>query len=392
MNENESTVKVSVIVPVYNVATYLRQCMDSIVGQTLREIEILCVDDGSTDESPVILGEYALSDPRVKVLTQKNLSVSAARNNGLAAASGEYVIFWDSDDYFELNALELLYTTAIKRDADLVICNAQDFDDATGMDLGHNYLRKPYPETDVFNVRDCVERIFDFSSMNCWNRLVRRSLLLDNAIRFPSGGMTEDTIVTMLELLLSERIAICPKRLIHYRVNRPGSLMADYSRRADATIDGCAECYRQLSGRGLLDDERIRRAFFDKVAGLYFYTLPLFGDFSQFGTYYDRMFRSGDSLLCLWDPSWEPLPYAQQYLDARDQTPEEYLFGKFREMTQLDKERRTRIRDLEKRNRDLTLKEETLQRIQSTLPYRAMKSVAKPFLAAKKHLSAKQEG
>ena len=142
MNENESTVKVSVIVPVYNVATYLRQCMDSIVGQTLREIEILCVDDGSTDESPVILGEYALSDPRVKVLTQKNLSVSAARNNGLAAASGEYVIFWDSDDYFELNALELLYTTAIKRDADLVICNAQDFDDATGMDLGHNYLRK----------------------------------------------------------------------------------------------------------------------------------------------------------------------------------------------------------------------------------------------------------
>ena len=379
MNENEST-KVSVIVPVYNVAPYLRECMDSIVGQTLREIEIICIDDGSTDESPEILREYAGRDARIKILTQKNLYVSAARNNGLAVATGEYVIFWDSDDWFEPDALECMYRLCEERKADICICNAQDFDDATATNLGHNYLRKPYPETEVFCAADCPDRIFDISSMNCWNRLVRRSLLLDNAIRFPSGGMTEDTIVTMLELLLSERIAICPKRLIHYRVNRPGSLMADYSRRADATIDGCAECYRQLSGRGLLDDERIRRAFLDKVAGLYFYTLPLFGDFSQFGTYYDRMFRSGDSLLCLWDPSWEPLPYAQQYLDARDQTPEEYLFGKFREMTQLDKERRTRIRDLERENRTLKLKEQALQRIQRTLPYRAAKGIKDLFV------------
>lgn len=393
MNEKELglTPRVSVIVPVYNVAPYLRQCLDSIVGQTLHDIEIICVDDGSTDESPAILAEYALRDDRIRIITQPNFHVSAARNNGLAAAHGEYVIFWDSDDWFELDALEQLYGIASERNADLVICNAQDFDNVTGMDLAHNYLRKPYPETDVFCAGDCPDRIFDFSSMNCWNRLVRRSLLLDNDVGFPLGGMTEDSVVSVLELILAERIAICPKRLIHYRVNRLGSLMTDYASRADAMIRGCRVCEQQLEERGFLADMRIRRAFIDKVAGLYFYTLPLFGDFQQFSQYYEKMFRSNDSLLRQWDMSWETLPYAQQYLKAREMTPEQYLFEEYLEMTQTDKKQRARIRELEKQNHILKLKEKTLQRIQSSLPYRTARGIFRMLRAVKSLFSNKKE-
>ena len=94
--------KVSVIIPVYNAEKYLRQCLDSVVNQTLRDIEIICVDDGSTDGSIEILREYEQKDSRVKVLCQKNQYAGVARNNGLSHASGEYVFFMDSDDYCNL--------------------------------------------------------------------------------------------------------------------------------------------------------------------------------------------------------------------------------------------------------------------------------------------------
>ena len=93
-------VKVSVIIPVYNVEKYLRECIDSILNQTLRDLELICVDDGSTDGSLEILHEYEKADSRVKVLTQHNMGAGAARNKGLAIATGEYLSFLDSDDFF----------------------------------------------------------------------------------------------------------------------------------------------------------------------------------------------------------------------------------------------------------------------------------------------------
>ena len=94
-------VKVSVIIPVYNVEPYLKQCMDSVVGQTLKDIEIICVDDGSTDGSLDILREYAAEDNRIQIIEQKNAGAGAARNNGMRHATGKYLSFLDSDDFFE---------------------------------------------------------------------------------------------------------------------------------------------------------------------------------------------------------------------------------------------------------------------------------------------------
>ena len=116
-----SDIKVSVIVPVYNVEKYLRQCLDSIINQTLKEIEILCINDGSTDSSPEILKEYEEKDSRIKIINKKNAGLSAARNQGLELAKGEYVSFIDSDDWINETFCEALYTAAKKYDSDIAI-------------------------------------------------------------------------------------------------------------------------------------------------------------------------------------------------------------------------------------------------------------------------------
>ena len=116
----EQMPKVSVIIPVYNAEKYLRQCLDSVVNQTLQEIEIICVDDGSTDGSLAILREYEAADSRVKVLTQKNQYAGVARNNGMAAATGEYYAFMDADDYYSENALASMYNIAAEHELDVL--------------------------------------------------------------------------------------------------------------------------------------------------------------------------------------------------------------------------------------------------------------------------------
>ena len=112
--------KVSIIIPVYNAEAYLRQCLDSVVNQTLREIEIVCVDDGSTDGSAAILEEYAAKVVRIKIIKQKNAGVNVARKEGLKLATGEWIMFCDADDWVEPNAVEEMVETAIRESAECV--------------------------------------------------------------------------------------------------------------------------------------------------------------------------------------------------------------------------------------------------------------------------------
>ncbi len=119
--------KVSVIIPVYNVEPYLKQCMDSVVGQTLKDIEIICVDDGSTDGSLDILKEYATEDSRIQIIEQKNAGAGAARNNGMRHATGKYLSFLDSDDFFEPRMLEKAYDLAEKDQADFVAYKSDQY-------------------------------------------------------------------------------------------------------------------------------------------------------------------------------------------------------------------------------------------------------------------------
>ena len=114
-------VKISVVIPVYNTQNYLNECIDSVLNQSFKDFEIICINDGSTDNSLSILSDYEVSDERIKVISQQNRGLGASRNEGLKLAQGEYVLFLDSDDYLTPDALEKLYNQAYANDLDLIL-------------------------------------------------------------------------------------------------------------------------------------------------------------------------------------------------------------------------------------------------------------------------------
>ena len=119
---NAENIKISVVMPIYNASDYLKPAIDAVLGQTLRDIELICVDDGSTDNSLAIIKEYQQGDERVRIVTESNAGPSIARNKGLARARGKYVIFLDADDFYEHTLLEKLYGLAEEKNLDIAIC------------------------------------------------------------------------------------------------------------------------------------------------------------------------------------------------------------------------------------------------------------------------------
>ena len=170
---------VSIIIPIYNSSSYLKECLDSILNQLLKDIEVFCINDGSTDNSLKILQQYALNDSRIKILKQNNQGAAAARNLGLSHANGKYVIFLDSDDYFEPDLIEQSVAKAEKFDADIVIFKAEAFDDVTGQTsaLNDRITKLPEYQQNVFSYKNIPEDIFNSFLTAPWNKLYRKSFL-----------------------------------------------------------------------------------------------------------------------------------------------------------------------------------------------------------------------
>jgi glycosyltransferase involved in cell wall biosynthesis len=161
--------KISVIIPVYNSAQFLPSCLESVINQTLKDIEIICINDGSTDNSLFVLQEYARRDSRIKIFSQPNRGVSAARNVGLKIAIGEYICFIDSDDTADLNMLKKLYEVIIKYECDVALCDVKNIsgrsDDVSRgkhMLITEEYLRKP--------ARNMLILV-------CWNKIYKKSAI-----------------------------------------------------------------------------------------------------------------------------------------------------------------------------------------------------------------------
>ena len=222
-------VKISVIVPVYNVERYLSACMDSLVNQTMEDIEIIAVNDGSPDNSLAILEDYQERYPqKVQVLSIENHGVSYARNYGADHASGEYLLFVDSDDYVDVRMCELMYRKAKKDHNDVVICNK-------------NSLYESNLDNDVVGARDLMTASQNFSisqypfemcwiSPCPWDKLVRRELFLK--VRFPERIRFEDLAYVLKLVCLAENIGIVPEALYYYR--RTGGFLSTFSA---ATLD-----------------------------------------------------------------------------------------------------------------------------------------------------------
>lgn len=214
--------KISIIIPVYNVEKYLRECLDSCVNQTLEDIEIICVDDASPDNSIKILEEYSQKDSRIKILRhEKNKNLGAARNTGLENATGEYVWFVDSDDYIDTKACQILYNAIKEFDVDILCFSAMKFVDTEKKRqfIYDKYYHQGVQINKIYHPKtNWKEIVFSNLNVTAWAYLTKKTILQN--FRFREGVWHEDTDFTPILLASADSFCYIPYTAYFYRVNQ----------------------------------------------------------------------------------------------------------------------------------------------------------------------------
>lgn len=228
-------VQVSVIVPAYNASATIGACLESLRSQTIRNIEVIVVDDGSTDDTASIIAALADDSPiRIGLIRQQNGGLACARNRGIAEAAGEYIGFVDADDLANPEMFSHLVGRALATGGDLVVCEYESFDATSGQPLHH------YPEGNSSSygasVREKPEILTEMGPSAC-NKLIRRSLLLETGIRFPEGRDFEDLATIYRIALEANRIEKLDEVLYRYRRGQGSSIMDSFDRRYLQIID-----------------------------------------------------------------------------------------------------------------------------------------------------------
>lgn len=221
--------KISVVIPVYNVEKYLKRCVESVRKQTLRELEIILVDDGSTDSSGKICDELAEMDSRIIVIHQKNNGLSSARNTGIENATSQYIGFVDSDDYIEEDMYETLYMNIVENDADLAMCDL--FHCYEGKKIKKNLVN----EKCVLNSEQAIKMVMEAkkTSVTAVNKLYKKKLFDD--VKYPEGKLSEDAFVIVDILLRAKKIVFTSEQKYYY-VHRKGSITTSEFKEKDLNV------------------------------------------------------------------------------------------------------------------------------------------------------------
>ena len=209
--------KVSIVVPVYNVEKYLAKCLDSLINQTLKEIEIICINDGSRDNSLSILREYSSKDNRIIVIDKENEGQSVARNSGIEKASGEYLGFVDSDDWVDLDYFEKLYLAAKKYNSDIAL--------ATNVRIGNGKTKKRLnieKEEFVTSLQDKIDISHQAKNPCPTNKIYRREMIEKNNIQWPEGVYCEDKLFTIQAIYYANGLVTVPA-VNYYYFRNPSS-------------------------------------------------------------------------------------------------------------------------------------------------------------------------
>ena len=247
--------KVSIIIPVYNAEKYLGKCLESLLSQTLQEMEIICVDDGSSDGSPEILKRFQERDGRVRILTQENQYAGAARNNGMKEAQGEYLLFLDADDFFENTLLEKVYNQGKKMEADIVLFGAKQYNDKTGIvsSASWYFKRDALPRENPFSGKTENTDVFAIVTPAPWTKLFRREFVEKQGLSFQGLQNSNDVYFVLTALALAEKITYVDEELVFYRVGMKGSLQGSKSLHPDCFIEAYAGVYHELRRRGIYE-------------------------------------------------------------------------------------------------------------------------------------------
>lgn len=244
--------KVSVIIPVYNAMPYLTRSLDDVLQQTMREIEVICVDDGSTDNSHAVLCAYAERDQRVRILTQQNKFAGAARNKGIEEARGDYLMFLDADDLFEPQLIERLYSACKKDAAQIALCRSDMFDMARGKFLKNNALpRSLFPKHTPFSPTDYADYLFQFITPVPWAKIFRRDLIQEGGIRFENRRNTNDLYFSFCNAAIAQKITFVDEVLVHLRRGHTTNIQSSSFKNPYECAGAFLEVKRELQTRGL---------------------------------------------------------------------------------------------------------------------------------------------
>lgn len=289
--EGRKEVKISVVIPVYNGEKYLEESIESLRNQTLREVEIICVDDGSKDRTKEILSMYEEKDDRIRLFNQNHKGAGYARNYGFSKAIGEYVIFLDADDIFEPQMLEKIVGKGDQTKADVIVFGAKRYDDRTGKitDAPWYLQRELIPKKEVFSRRDMDGEILSLTIPSPWTKAVRRTFLAEQKIEFQNLPNSNDVYFSLLVLAVAERVSVIREDLLLYRTFRQGSIQNqrhlyplcfleayeaaqdELKRRGVYSEVEKGFCFRVLSGcvhaLNTIQDEKIRWKVIETLAG-----------------------------------------------------------------------------------------------------------------------------
>lgn len=261
---------VSVVVPVYNVESYLRRCLYSICAQTYRNLEILLIDDGSTDSSGDICDEFSGRDPRIKVFHQKNTGLSGARNRGIDEAAGTYLAFVDSDDYVSPEFIEVMVATALNTGSEIVQVYVLDVVTEPDQEAPVAIPKEALKSENVVTLsgREMCLSLLDTVYADCgvvWNKLYKAELFAD--LRFPIGKLHEDDFLVYKLYWGVHTVAIYESQLYFYQLKRPGSIMnKQYSLKRLDAVKARKEQYEFFSDTG--DMELCEKAKAEYIRGI----------------------------------------------------------------------------------------------------------------------------
>ncbi|MCQ2262531.1 MAG: glycosyltransferase [Bacteroidales bacterium] len=250
--------KISVVLPICNVVDYIEECITSLIKQKFKDIEIICVDDGSTDDAADILQRIAAEDERVGVVWMSNHGAGVARNRGLELARGEYVFFCDPDDFCDVLMLDKLYYRAKSSQCDVVFCGRCIYDDKQKHVTGKMLLPMI---GEVVCSAEISDRIFNTFGYVPWNKIIKRSLLMEHEIRFQDLPRNNDIYFSNAVLVASKTIGIVNEPLYIYRINRLGSLQTAIDITPDTNIQAFRATYAfmQKVGNATSYDVSFRR-------------------------------------------------------------------------------------------------------------------------------------
>lgn len=218
--------EVSIVIPVYNGERFLKECIESLQNQTLKDIEIICVDDGSTDGSYTILEAYAEQDDRIKIIRQQNCFAGAARNNGMKVASGRYIMFLDADDFFAPEMLEKMYGQISHDDADICICDATAYSETekTFKNYAHYLKEDLIPEKMPFTPSDVKNTIFQITTPSPWNKMFKAEYIEELGITFDTIKRANDLYFVYTALVCAKKITVVKEKYVNYRTDVASSL------------------------------------------------------------------------------------------------------------------------------------------------------------------------